>query len=64
MCRENLDHRSAAMKLTKQMIRLSDHSEMICRDDAYFLIYGLIRDCAYKIRKTIGESSKKARHGF
>lgn len=64
MFRENLDHRSAAMELTEQMMQVADQGETICRDDSCFLIYGLIRDCAYKIRRTIGETSRKSGRGF
>ena len=44
-----------AMKLAEKMLMMSDHGTVTCEDDSCLLIYGVIRDCGYKIRRTIEE---------
>ena len=45
-----LKHISAAMQLVEKMIQMADHGVAICDSDCCLLVYGAIRDCAYKIR--------------
>jgi len=37
-------------KLTEQMTVLADEGGAVCDEDKCLLLYGVIRDCAYKIR--------------
>lgn len=38
------------MELTRQMIILADEGEAAARDDGCAVLYGVVRDCAYRIR--------------
>ena len=42
-----------AMKLAEKMLLMADLGFETCEDDSCLLIYGVIRDCGYKIRKTV-----------
>jgi hypothetical protein len=39
-----------ALELAEKMIRLSEEGEADAEDDGCVLLYGIVRDCAYKIR--------------
>ena len=39
-----------ALELCRHMNSLADSGEVDCRDDGCILLFGVIRDCAYKIR--------------
>ncbi len=41
----------AALELAEEMIRLTDRVEAVCDDDGCLVIYSVIKDCAYKIKK-------------
>ena len=45
-----LKHISVAIELAEKMIQMSDHGVGTCDSDYCLLVYGVIRDCAYKIR--------------
>ena len=44
-------HIREAFELVKNMIILSDSGEAHCRDNGCALLYGVIRDSAYRIKK-------------
>jgi len=44
-----------ALDLAKQMIVLSDEGGAACDDDSCIMLYGVIRDSAYKIRQLAEE---------
>ena len=46
-----------AMELAKRMIQAADNGEIKCEDDCCLLIYSMVRDCAYKIRRTVEQES-------
>ncbi len=39
-----------ALENARQLIVLADEGEANCNDDGCAVLYGVIRDCAYKIR--------------
>ncbi len=41
----------AAMELAEEMIRMTDRVENVCDDDGCLVVFGVIKDCAYKIKK-------------
>ena len=43
-------HIREAFELARQLIILADEGEADSQDDGCILLYGIIRDCAYKIR--------------
>ena len=51
---------SEAMKLTDTMLSISEHGAESCDDDSCRLIFGVIRDCGYRIRKTVEEEQLEA----
>lgn len=44
-----------AMKLAEKMLLMSEQGVVSCNDDSCWLLFGVIRDCGYKIRRTIEE---------
>lgn len=44
-------HILEALDLARKLIILSDEGEADAKDDSCTLLYGIVRDCAYKIRK-------------
>ena len=52
--KRQLDMR-AAEKLAESMIKIANHDEMNCSDDICLLVYGLIRDCGYRVKRVVSE---------
>ena len=50
-----------AEKLAEKMIVAANRHEMSCRDDKCFLVYALIRDCGYQVKKVLGTRLKPNR---
>ena len=50
---KNLELVMEAMKLADKMLVMADYGAKSCQDDGCLLIFGVIRDCGYKIRKTV-----------
>ena len=46
-CTENLQH---ALELAEQLLGLADAGDEIREDVGCGVLYGMVRDCAYKIR--------------
>ena len=44
-----------AGKLDESMIKLVNRHEMNCTDDLCLLVYGLIRDCGYRVKQVVSE---------
>ena len=42
-----------AMKLAEKMLKLAEKGMFNCEDDSCLMVYGIIRDCGYKIRRTV-----------
>jgi hypothetical protein len=42
-----------AMKLAEKMLVMVKDGVPECEDDSCLMIYGIIRDCGYKIRRTV-----------
>ena len=42
---------SGALELARQLTLLADEGELVCEDDGCAVLYGVVRDCAYKIRR-------------
>jgi len=40
-----------ALEMARELIRLADEGESVAENDSCVLLYGVIRDCAYKIRR-------------
>ena len=40
-----------SLRLARELIILADEGERYSRDDGCVLLFGVVRDCAYKIRK-------------
>jgi len=47
-----MKHIRAAIELAKEMIRMADHAGNTCDDDGCLVVYGVIKDCAYKIKES------------
>ena len=45
-----------AGKLAENMIKLSNCYEKNCSDDICLLVYGLIRDCGYRVKRVVSEA--------
>ena len=45
------------VELSESMIRMADRGMAGCEEDKCFLIYGLIRDCAYKIKQVVRDNA-------
>ena len=53
-------HIKDALAVSRELIILADDGERDSQDDGCVLLFGIIRDCAYKIKKEAGE--EKNRH--
>ena len=49
--RECNKHIVEAIELARRLIILADEGEAHAEDDGCVLLYGIVRDCAYKIRR-------------
>ncbi|MFC1498772.1 hypothetical protein ACFLS1_09940 [Verrucomicrobiota bacterium] len=47
-----------ALELARQLTLLSDNGEAVSKDDGCAVLYGIIRDSAYKIRNKAEEERK------
>jgi hypothetical protein len=41
-----------ATKLSEKMLKMAEKGIQVCEEDSCLQLYGIIRDCGYKIRKT------------
>lgn len=46
-CNDNIRR---ALEISKELMVLSDKGELAMEDDGCGVLYGVVRDCAYKIR--------------
>lgn len=46
-------HLTKAMEIVKGLIDLADEGERDAEDDSCLALYGIIRDCAYRIRNKV-----------
>ena len=53
-----LHHKQAAIDLSEKMIEIVDEIVKHCDDDGTLLIFSVIRDSAYKIRRTADRKFK------
>jgi hypothetical protein len=53
------DHIRKTIKLTIEMIEISDNGESDREDTGCGILYSILRDCAYRIRK-LAEDEKQA----
>ena len=44
-----------ATKLAEKMLKLAEKGILTCEEDSCLQLYGVIRDCGYKIRRTAEE---------
>ena len=56
-----------ARDLSDKMLKIAEKGFLACKDDSCLLIYGMIMDCGYKIRRTVEQEqhyfgSKDHRH--
>ena len=42
-----------AMNLADKLLRTAEEGILTCKDDSCLALYGVIRDCGYKIRRTV-----------
>jgi hypothetical protein len=47
----------AANKFATMMIDIADQNQEHCQSDNCILVYGLIRDCGYQIRRILGSDA-------
>ena len=60
MSNKSLYHIQEAIKLANRMIAMADDAVKNCEDDAALLVFSIIRDSAYNIRRTITREYKGA----
>ena len=46
------------MELSREMIILADEGQAAAEDDSCRLLYGVLQDCAYKLRKKAEEEKE------
>lgn len=58
-------HIAEALELARHLTILADEGESDAQDDSCVLLYSVIRDCAYRIRKqAVAERDAHAARGF
>lgn len=60
MARTDNKYIRRSLDAAKELTILADEGEARCRDDGCAVLYGIIRDCAYKIRRHAED--EKSRH--
>ncbi|MCP4199696.1 MAG: hypothetical protein GY762_21335 [Proteobacteria bacterium] len=53
------EHLRHLIRLTREMMALADEGDRDRVDDSCGIIYGMLRDAAYRLRKVAKEESKK-----
>lgn len=56
--KQTVDNLRRSLDLANQLIELADRGSEDCQDDGCLVVYGILRDCGYKIR-TSAESELK-----
>lgn len=51
--RPDCDAIAEARNLAENMLRIAEKGFFNCNEDSCIQLYGLIRDCGYKIRRTV-----------
>ena len=59
MVRKCNQHIIDALELARELTIVADEGEIDAEDDSCVVLYGIIRDCAYKIRQQ-AENEKKS----
>lgn len=49
-----------AKKLADKMLKIVENGIIQCEDDGCMLVYGTIRDCGYKIQRTVEQEQISA----
>jgi hypothetical protein len=44
-----------ASQLADRMLEIAEKGIVSCEDDGCMMVYGIIRDCGYKIRRTVDQ---------
>lgn len=52
MSEETIEHLEESVELAGRMLDLAERGVGGCQDDGCLVVYGIIRDCAYKIRSS------------
>ena len=47
-----------ARDLSEQMLKIAEKGFLACNDDSCLLVYGIILDCSYKIRRTVEQEQQ------
>ena len=47
------------IRLTREMLALADEGDRDRNDDSCGIVYGVLRDCAYRLRKLAAEECDK-----
>ncbi|MHC4871006.1 MAG: hypothetical protein ACYTFY_04100 [Planctomycetota bacterium] len=59
MCDKCNKHIIEALELSERLINLSEDGDRYAQDDNCVILYGIIRDCAYKIKRAAEAESKR-----
>lgn len=58
-CNRNIQR---ALELARQLTILADTGEQQAEDDSCIVLYGIVRDCAYKIRHAAQQEKQQHQH--
>lgn len=59
MNKETVEHLNESLRLSEKMLDLSERGVEGCTDDGCLVVYGIMRDCAYKIRASAENELKE-----
>jgi hypothetical protein len=51
------DNVCIANEIAQELIEAANFNEEKCENDTCFLVYGILRDCGYQVKKIIGEKT-------
>lgn len=54
-----IEHLRESVALSEKMLDLADRGVDGCQDDGCLVVYGIMRDCAYKIRVSAQQELKE-----
>jgi hypothetical protein len=49
-----------AKNLAEKLLRTAEEGILSCKDDSCLVLYGVIRDCGYKIRRTVEQEQDQS----
>ena len=57
MCEQMKEATFSAKEMAEKIIESANENEMNCEDGTCLLVYSILRDCGYQIKRILGEEN-------